>query len=150
MTPSTCCVTLGVFASMWIGFAPTAHAQSTSTPTISRQQRQSFYDEAKLERSTALLYSLALPGLGNFYTEQHFSGVLLMSIFGLGAVGLIMGLATDRSDATLIGTTLIVGTHATGAWMSWRGVAQYNDLLRQRYDLKQQATGPMLQWAWQF
>lgn len=138
-----------VCAAQWMGAAPQAVAQSTA-PAISRQERESFYEEAKLSHGNAVLYSLALPGLGNFYAERYFSGVLLMSVFGFGLTSLLLGLTSERADSVLIGTTLIVGAQATGAWMSWQGVTTYNDLLRQRYDLKPQASGPMLQWAWRF
>lgn len=124
-----------------IGLAPQAQAQYLPPPppkaqTFTLEDRKSFYEDAKLDVSTAVVRTLILPGLGNFYAEQYFTGVLVMSAFTLGVLSLIYGVANDLTDANLIGGLFIFGSYGAGIGMSYYGVEAYNEDLRRRYNLQ--------------
>ena len=121
--------------------APAAQAQHSPSPapkaqTFTLEDRKAFYEDAKLDVSTAVVRTLILPGLGNFYAEQYFTGVLMMSAFTVGVLSLIYGVANDLTDANLIGGLFILGSYSVGIGLSYYGVEAYNDDLMRRYNLK--------------
>jgi hypothetical protein len=137
-----------------------AHAQPPEAPDnersdqpaedpFSRAQRQRFYDQSQRSHTRALGYSLLLPGLGNIYADQRFTGALLMSSLALTLVALTYGLANDDPQIITIGGIATGGIYATGAITSYYGVSAYNQQLRIRYNLAQQPTLmlPMLSWS---
>jgi hypothetical protein len=132
----------------------TAAAQQASSPQdpFSDAQRQSFYDQSARSHAAALGYSLALPGLGNIYADQPFTGALLMTIFGMSAVTLAFGLINDHDEVVWTGSILLGATYTAGAITSYFGVRDYNHQLRIRYRLAQQPapvpTIPLI--AWEF
>jgi hypothetical protein len=102
---------------------------------FSRPQRQRFYEQGKRSYGEALGYSLLLPGLGNVYADQPFTGALLMSSFALSLVTLTFALLNDDPQLTVIGAVLTGGIYTTGVITSAYGVSDYNHRLYRRYDL---------------
>lgn len=141
--------------------ATAAHAQTPEAPDnehpapptvedpFSRSQRQRFYDQSQRSHTRALGYSLLLPGLGNIYADQQFTGALLMSSLALTLVALTYGLANNDPQLITIGGIATGGIYATGAITSYYGVSAYNQQLRIRYNLAQQPALmlPMLSWS---
>jgi hypothetical protein len=109
-----------------------AHGQEEA---FGRPQRQRFYDQTKRSHARALGYSLLLPGLGNVYAEQPFTGAVLMSSFALSVLTLTFALLNDDPQLTIIGGVLTGGIYTTSIITSAYGVSDYNHRLYQRYDL---------------
>lgn len=114
--------------------APT-HKSRSPQPGFTLEDRRDFYEQAKLSHTRAALYSLALPGLGNIYTDQAFSGALLMTLYGMGWLMIGYGLLYDKNEQLIIGSGVAVTSMGVAQWMSYRGVAQYNQALKVRYQL---------------
>lgn len=113
-----------------------------ANPGFSLEDRQSFYEQAKLSHSQALLYTALLPGLGNVYTEQTFSGVLLMTLYGMGWFMAGYGLYFDQTEPLVVGGGLAAASMGAAMWMSYTGVSEYNEALRVRYQLMPMSVAP--------
>lgn len=88
------------------------------------------YDESRLSHKRAALYSLALPGLGNIYTEQYFSAGLAFSMLVFSGIFIVYGLRSNRSDVAWMGAGIAGVTYGVSLGTSMRGVTQYNRTLR--------------------
>lgn len=116
---------------------------------FSAAARRGYYEQSKLSTSRALLYS-ALPGMGNYYAQDYFTGTIWMAAFGFGALFLGYGLGTDQAAERWIGLGLIGGAYA-GALLTTPGsVEDYNRDLRVQYGLEREGVRLRLGWSWSF
>ncbi len=92
--------------------------------------RLRIYEASRLDRRRAVLYSLALPGLGNFYAEQYALGTVALMSMVFTTMFLTFGLLNDHPDLVRIGSVTGVVTYAGSAVSSYLGVRSYNEQLR--------------------
>jgi hypothetical protein len=93
--------------------------------------RQTLYDQSKLSVSTAVLYNLALPGLGNAYADQYFYAGIAFSLMVFTGVFVGYGLYTDQSQFLWMGAGTAAVTYSASILTSIQGVHDYNRKLRQ-------------------
>ena len=99
----------------------------------SPERRRELYEEAKLDHRTALLYSAALPGLGNIYADKIFRGATWMGIFGMSIFSGLAGWRTSDNRLVILGISGGVVSYAGGFLTSYRDVTTYNERLQRRY-----------------
>lgn len=129
-----------------------------SSGFFDQEHRQRLYEKSRLSTTRALLYTLALPGLGNFYAEQYALGTVAMSAFVFGAFFLTYALLNNHDDLIRLGAALGIAAYAGGALSSYIGVNAYNKRLRQGLHLNTHHLGPLtppgqvfgLGWSWAF
>lgn len=126
--------------------------------------RQEIYEEARLERRRALLYTLALPGAGNFYAEQYALGTVAIAGLIFSAIFISFGVLNHQSDLVYLGSGLAILTYGGSATAAYLGVNRYNERLRRNLNLdayrspemSQQSPGSMTspqfgaRWQWRF
>ncbi len=104
--------------------------------------RREIYEQSALSTTTATLYNLALPGLGNIYAEQYFYAGIAFTLMVFTLVFEGYGLVTNQSEFLWIGggTALIAytGSIATSIY----GVHDYNRKLREGLKLEEVSAGP--------
>lgn len=93
--------------------------------------RQRIYDEARLSHGTAALYSLALPGLGNIYTQQYLLAGVAFTMMAFSTVFIAFGLHSSRPDVVWMGAGSALITYTGSMASSLYGVSDYNRLLRE-------------------
>jgi hypothetical protein len=120
----------------------------------SHERRRELYDEAKLDHRRAMLYSAALPGLGNFYADRIFRGATWMGIFGMSIFCGLAGWRTSDNRLVILGISGGVVSYAGGLVTSYRDVTSYNETLRRRYkvhDVNQTTRAPVgIGYTWRF
>ncbi len=105
--------------------------------------RRRIYEESKLSSTRATLYNLALPGMGNVYTEQYFYGGIAFTLMVFTGVFVGYGLVTDQSQFLWLGATTAGVAYAGSIATSLHGVREYNTQLRQGLKLDDGASlGP--------
>jgi hypothetical protein len=102
---------------------------------FSPEHRQQLYDANRLSERRALLYSAALPGLGNFYAEQYALGTVALSALVFSAVFIAYGLANNQRGLANFGIGLAIVTYGGAAGTSFFGVRSYNERLRRSLHL---------------
>lgn len=133
--------------------------KKASSGFFDQEHRRRLYEQNRLSTTRAALYSLALPGLGNFYVEQYALGIVAMSAFVFSAIFLSYGLINNHPDLVWIGGGLAVLAYGGGATSSVLGVRAYNERLRQSLHLQSShQRGPRpaptpaagIGWRWSF
>lgn len=92
--------------------------------------RRRIYESSRLETSRALMYSAALPGLGNFYAEQYAVGTVSMMALAFSAMFIGFGLVNSHSGVTQLGLVSTGVTYVTSGAFAYYGVRRYNANLR--------------------
>jgi hypothetical protein len=130
--------------------AQTAPAPQTQAPASSQdsaqedaddeffgaEHRRQIYEQSKLSTTTAVLYNLAVPGLGNIYAEQYFYGGIAFSLMVFTLVFVGYGFATDQSEFLWIGGGTAAIAYTGSIATSISGVRDYNEKLRQGLKLE--------------
>lgn len=117
--------------------AQTKAAQSEVDPAgqpdafFGDSHRQQLYDQSKLSVSTAVLYNLALPGLGNAYADQYFYAGIAFSLMVFTGVFVGYGLYTQQDQFVWMGAGTAAVTYSASIFTSIQGVRDYNRKLRQ-------------------
>lgn len=112
--------------------------------------RQQLYDQTKKSEWTAIGYSLAFPGLGNFYAEQYVTGTVVGMGMVFGITALVFGQTTDQSEWTWLGLGLGGSMYVVGATTSYFGVVDYNHELRRALKVSELERAPGLQLSLSF
>ena len=119
--------------------------------------RQRIYETSRLDRRRAVLYSLALPGLGNFYAEQPAVGAVAMMSLVFSAMFIAFGLRNNQSGLVRFGAATGAATYGGSAAIGYLGVRRYNDRLRQSLHVDERAATPTatssswtIGWQWEF
>lgn len=164
------CVTVAAPAPLFAQGGQDAQAtESTSQPTqngdesnqgqlFNEAHRKQIYRRSRLSTTTAVLYNLALPGLGNVYAEQYFTAGLAFSLMVFAAVFVSYGLVTRQTEMLWIGAGTAAIAYPTSIVTSIFGVREYNTKLRQglKLDPSQVSTpfelprAPGVQLRWRF
>jgi hypothetical protein len=101
-----------------------------------QSHRQQIYEQSKLSTTSAVLYNLAVPGLGNVYAEQYFYGGIAFSLMVFTLVFVGYGLVTDQSQFLWFGATTAGVAYTGSIATSIYGVRDYNEKLRQGLKLE--------------
>ena len=137
------CAALAAPAPLFAQDEPAAQAtESTEASAPSSEQpadgqlfneahRKQIYRRSRLSTTTAVLYNLALPGLGNVYAEQYFMAGLAFSLMVFAGVFVSYGLVTRQSEMLWIGAGTAGIAYPTSIITSVVGVRDYNAELRQ-------------------
>lgn len=141
-------VALGVLLSPQVGLAQRAADQSVSDASVpasdgklfDQAHRKRIYDAKKLSYASATAWSLAFPGLGNIYSEQHFlAGLAFISMVFAGFfVG--YGLWSGQSDLLWTGVAIGGVTYGWSLGSSLLGVRSKNEELRRSLHLEERAS----------
>lgn len=125
---------------------------STPRRAFDPEHRREIYETSKLSRRTALLYTAALPGLGNFYAEQYFAGVISLAGAVFSAMFLGYGFTNAQSEVIRLGIGLAAVTYIGSGASAIYGVNAYNERLRRNLHLEAHAPTPSfaLQWSFSF
>ena len=137
---------------------PTEVDEATAAPQrrlFDADHRREIYEESRLQRRRAVLYSLALPGLGNFYAEQYALGTLFMSTLVFSGMFLGFGLVNNHPDLITLGLVTTGLTYAGAGVTSYLGVQRYNAQLRRNLHLNSylsrgDTTEWVIHWSWRF
>ncbi|RDV38121.1 hypothetical protein DV096_09915 [Bradymonadaceae bacterium TMQ3] len=97
--------------------------------------RQRIYEQGRLSHIRAALYTLLLPGLGNFYVEQYMLGTVAMSLTVFAGIFLAYGLSLSRNDLVGLGAGVAGLAYGGGLITSYQGVRRYNLQLQQSLQL---------------
>jgi hypothetical protein len=100
-----------------------------------RSHRERMYRQSKLSSTRALLYTLALPGLGNVYAEQYFLAGLAFSLMAFTAMFVLYGVSTQQPQFVHMGLITAGVAYSGGAVSSYLGVKKYNRRLRDSFNL---------------
>ena len=103
----------------------------------SAERRLELYEEAKLDRKKAMLYSLALPGLGNFHADKLFRGAAWMGVFGMSVFSGLAGWRTSDNRLVILGITGGVVCYGGSLVTTYYDVNAYNERLRSRYKVSE-------------
>lgn len=111
----------------------TAQAQTTDADAyfMSDEHRQKIYDQARKKPARAVLYNLALPGVGNFYAEQYVLGGIAIVLTAFAGTFIAYGLSTKQSDVTVLGGVVAGVAYGGSIATSLIGISTYNAKLRQ-------------------
>jgi hypothetical protein len=97
--------------------------------------RERMYRQSRLSSTRALLYTLALPGLGNVYAEQYFLAGLAFSLMAFTAMFVLYGVSTQQPQFVHMGLITAGVAYTGGAVSSYLGVKKYNRRLRDSFNL---------------
>lgn len=128
------------------------------------EHRQRIYEQSRLDQRRAVLYSLALPGLGNYYAEQYALGTVALMSMVFTTMFLVFGLTNDHPDLVRIGAVTGGVTYVGSALTSYMGVRSHNDQLRRNLHIGSERFAPRgdnfrvpsqprtltIGWRWQF
>lgn len=98
--------------------------------------RRQIYEQSSLSTTTAVLYNLALPGLGNLYTEQYFYAGIAFTLMVFTLVFEGYGLFTDQSEFLWFGAGTALVAYSGSIATSIAGVNEYNRKLREGLKLE--------------
>lgn len=98
--------------------------------------RRRMYEESSLSTTTATLYNLALPGLGNLYAEQYFYAGIAFTLMVFTLVFEGYGLFTSQSEFVWIGAGTALIAYTGSIATSIYGVNEYNRKLREGLKLE--------------
>jgi hypothetical protein len=98
--------------------------------------RRRMYEQSSLSATTAVLYNLALPGLGNLYAEQYFYGGIAFTLMVFTLVFEGYGLVTNQSEFLWIGAGTALIAYSGSIATSVVGVREYNRKLREGLKLE--------------
>ncbi|QDG51209.1 hypothetical protein FIV42_10795 [Persicimonas caeni] len=98
--------------------------------------RRRMYEQSSLSTTTAVLYNLALPGLGNLYAEQYFYGGIAFTLMVFTLVFEGYGLVTNQSEFLWIGAGTALIAYSGSIATSVVGVREYNRKLREGLKLE--------------
>lgn len=101
--------------------------------------RERMYEEAKLSTSNALLYTLALPGIGNIYAEQYLLAGLAFSFMAFTIMFVTYGLTTQQPQFVHMGFVTGGTAYVGGAITSVIGVKRYNARLRESFNFDERS-----------
>ncbi len=118
-----------------------ASSQTSMSDFFDDAHRQQLYREGRLTYKRATLWTLALPGLGNFYAKQYLIGGIAASMMGFAALLVSYGLATQQSGFIWSGLGTAGSAYLGGMISSYFGVRAYNRRLRSRLRLSSNAPG---------
>ncbi|TXD37396.1 hypothetical protein FRC96_08245 [Lujinxingia vulgaris] len=116
-----------------------APSESTESTFFDADHRRRIYEQGRLSHTRAALYSLLLPGLGNFYVEQYMLGTVAMSLTVFAAIFLAYGISLSRSDLVGLGAGVAGLAYGGGLITSYQGVRRYNLQLQQSLQLDRAA-----------
>lgn len=132
----------------------------TASPDTQRRlfdsdHRLELYETSRLERRRALLYSLALPGLGNFYAEQYALGTIALTALVFSAIFVGYGAINGQSQLLRIGLVTTGLTYVGSGISSYIGVQRYNDELRRNLHIESASASQYppvttVGWSWRF
>lgn len=139
MTPKHASVlTLGLcLASSSPGFA-------ASPEFFGEAHRRQMYEQSRLHESTAILWTLAFPGLGNVYAEDYLMGAILGMVMVFGTTIVVYGLTTDQSDIVGLGAIGCGAAYLTGGITSVLTVKDFNRELRRGLKVENLSHSPGL------
>ena len=120
--------------------------------------RRRLYEASRLDGRRAVLYSLALPGVGNFYAGQPAIGTVALVSMVFTGMFIAFGLRNNHPDLVRIGIFTGTATYTGAAITSYLGVRTYNDRLRRSLHVDDPRTraefspspGPFIGWSWSF
>lgn len=115
--------------------APSEPTDSTESTFFDADHRRRIYEQGRLSHTRAALYTLLLPGLGNFYVEQYMLGTVAMSLTVFAAIFLAYGISLSRSDLVGLGAGVAGLAYGGGLITSYQGVRRYNLQLQQSLQL---------------
>lgn len=98
---------------------------------MSAEHRQEIYEQSRKRPTRAVLYNLALPGVGNFYAEQYLLGGIAVVLTAFAGTFVVYGLSTKQSDVTVLGAVLGGVAYGGSIATSLIGVSSFNEKLRQ-------------------
>ncbi len=127
-------------------------ATASDQQFFSAEHRQKLYEKSKKSEGVALLWTLALPPLGNIYAEEYFwagiSGILL--VFAGTFVG--YALTTDQDTFLVWGAVTGGVSYVTAGVTSVLGVRDHNHQLRRALKVSENASfetrGVSLSFSW--
>jgi hypothetical protein len=102
------------------------------------------YEQSRLHESTAILWTLAFPGLGNIYAQDYLTGAILGMVMVFGTTILIYGVTTDQSDIIGIGGFGCGAAYLTGGITSVLSVRDFNQELRRGLKVQNPGHSPGL------
>lgn len=102
---------------------------------FSVEHRWDIYDKSKKNSGTAVLYTLAFPGVGNLYAEQYFVGAAFIALGVFSAVFLTFGLVTDQNDLITLGGVSLGATYVASGVTAAFAAQDYNDELKRALKL---------------
>lgn len=119
--------------------------------------RKRIYESSRLDQTRALLYSAALPGLGNFYAEQPALGTVAMMSMVFTTMFLAFGWRNNHPDLVRIGVVTGLATYSGSALSAYLGVRHHNDRLRRSLHIGDNSDSSASQpsawtigWQWEF
>lgn len=92
--------------------------------------RRRLYEESRLSSTRAVLYNLALPGVGNVYAEQYLYAGVAFSLMAFAGLFVGYGLYTDQSRFVHMGLGTAGFAYGGSIVTSLLGVREYNEELR--------------------
>lgn len=118
-------------------FCGQLHAQDSSKPVkeskstfMDDEHREEIYDERKKSEIAAVVYSLVLPGLGNFYTDQYFVGALFMSALVFAGFFAAYGFSSDQPEYYVGAGLLAGGAYIASPITAFFSARSHNENLR--------------------
>lgn len=103
--------------------------QKNKNNFMNLEHRKEIFEDSKLSVTRAVGYSLLLPGLGNFYTEEYFAGALAMSAMVFALVFAGYGYTTDQPSYYL-GAGILAGSSYIGSTaFAYYSAKEYNENL---------------------
>jgi hypothetical protein len=126
-------------------FAPiTANAQTASEPQaggqlFDQEHRERIYDARKLTYGEATAWSLAFPGLGNYYVDQYLLGTLAIMSMVFAGFFVGYGVSTEQPDLLWTGVGIAAISYGWALGTALLGVRVYNAELRQNLHLDKPA-----------
>ena len=132
---------------------PTSEPNRQTRRAFGPEHRREIYETSRLQNRTALLYTAALPGLGNFYAEQYAAGVISMAGLAFSIIFLSYGLTNNQTDVVRLGLGLAAVTYLGSGATALYGVHAYNAQLRRSLHLDASlpaGPGLTLQWSFEF
>ncbi len=102
---------------------------------FSVEHRWDIYDQSKKSAGTAVLYTLAFPGIGNLYAEQYFVGAAFIALGVFSYIFVGFGLATDQNDLIAIGAVAGGSAYIASGVTAAFAAQDYNDELKRALKL---------------
>lgn len=128
--------------------APAASEQTDAEPAADEEffgeaHRRRIYEQSQLSTTRAVLYNLALPGLGNVYAEQYFYAGIAFTLMVFTLVFEGYGLVTEQPQFLWMGGATALVAYSGSIATSIFGVRDYNRELREGLKLDDSvAQGP--------
>lgn len=129
---------LCALAILWPSLALATEPVDPKGDFFTVDHRWEIYDKTKKSSGTAVLCTLAFPGVGNLYAEQYFVGAAFVAVGVFSLIFVTFGLTTNQDDLIVFGAVTGGSAYIASGITAALGAQSHNEQLRRALALPEE------------